>query len=155
MLNKILSLFNKKNDTQSESQEERKPSSKIVDGRIHYEFKCGLKAYQEEMNLEQDQSLAEIILGFDLKSFSLETTSIKDLVDIILKEKALNKILDIILFRSDGSSDCFDLLKNSELQIIFEDFFSLNPTVKDWLMTSGSGLTLLFQILSTENSSKQ
>lgn len=150
MLN-VFSLFGKNGTAQD--QQEIKPSSEIIDGRISYKFQCGIEAFQEELNLEQDEKLTGILLGFDINSFSLETTSIKDLINTLVKEKALNKILDIILLPSGNEKQDYSQLKNSELQTVFSDFFSLNPTVINWLKTIGSGLTSLPQTLSTKSSS--
>ena len=153
MLN-IFSLFGNNKDTNDQTKQEIKPSSEVIDGRISYKFQCGIEAHQEELNLQQDEKLTSVLLGFDLNSFSLENTSIKDLINTLVKEKALNKILEIILHPSGNEKQDYSLLKNSELQTVFSDFFSLNPTALNWLKTIGKGLTSLPQTLSTGTSSK-
>lgn len=133
------------------------PSSEPIDGKIMYTFQNGLVAYQEELNLDQDEKLTGILVGFDLNAFSLEN-SIKDLIETIIKEKALLRVLKIILLPESEQSDLDDSLKglkNSELQKVFNDFFSLNPTVINWLKTIGKDLTSLRQTPSTSNSSTQ
>lgn len=152
MLN-IFSLFGNNKDTNDQTKQEIKPSSGVIDGRISYKFQCGIEAHQEELNLQQDEKLTSVLLGLDLNSFSLENTSIKDLINTLVKEKALNKILDIILHPSGKEKQDYSLLKNSELQTVFSDFFSLNPTALNWLKTIGKGLTSLPQTLSTGTSS--
>lgn len=134
-----------------------KPSSDPVNGRITYNFQNGLKAHQEELDLDQDEKLTEILLGFDLNTFSLDN-SISDLIKSIVKEKALLSVLKIILVPDSEQAipdATFAGIKNSELQNIFNDFFSLNPTVINWLKTIGKGLTSLPQIPSTSSSSTQ
>lgn len=151
MLNNILSKFS----GNGEPAEEMKPSSLPVDGKIRYKFQCGIEAHQEELNLGQDEKLTGILLGFDMNSFSFETTSIKDLINTLVKEKSLTKILEIILIPESNVKPDYSQLKNSELQNVFGDFFSLNPTVINWLRTIGGGLTSLPRTPSTGNSSKQ
>jgi len=149
MLNNLFSLF----ANSGESGKDIKPSVDPINGKIHYSFQCGIKAYQEELNLDQDTEMTDLMLGFDINSFSLEKSSIKDLIDMLLKEKALSKILDIILIQpEDAPYTDYGKLKNSELAKIFSDFFSLNPTAINWLKTIGSGLTSISQTPSTKSS---
>lgn len=147
MLNNIISKLS--------GNSEDKPSSQPINGKIRYTFHCGIEAHQEELNLEQDEKLTGILLGFDVNSFSLETTSIKDLIGVLIKEKSLIKILEIILIPGNNENPDYSQLKNSELNNIFGDFFSLNPTVMNWLKTIGTGLTSLPQTPSTGSSSQQ
>ena len=151
MLDNLLSKFSSNG---GQPAKDMQPSSEPVDGKITYKFQCGIEAHQEELNLDQDEKLTTILLGFDMNSFSFETTSIKDLIGILVKEKSLIKILEIILI-SDNDKPDYSQLKNSELQNVFGDFFSLNPTVINWLKTIGAGLTSLPQTRSTGNSSQQ
>jgi hypothetical protein len=151
MLNNLLSKFSGNGEPAKEIQ----PSSQPVNGKISYKFQCGIEAHQEELNLEQDEKLTGVLLGFDMGSFSLEATSIKDLIGTLVREKSLLKILDIILIPEGSDKPDYAWLKNSELQNVFGDFFSLNPTAINWLKTIGAGLTSLPQTPSTGNSSKQ
>lgn len=144
----IFSIFKNTN-----SSKDIKPSSEILNGRISYKFSNGLECWQEELNLAQDEQLLEIAMSFDIENVSLETSSIKSVIDMLLKENSLIRFLDIVLCRTVSPSqeqaavelqndmELFKSLKNSELYNIVNDFFSLNPTVTDWFKTIGKGLT--------------
>jgi hypothetical protein len=115
------------------SNEDLKPSSEIADGKIEYKFKCGISAYQEELTLGQDERLAEV-LG-SLRISDSEEIKLSDLLGVLVKDKLMNKFLNIILLKKDGTSEETDysLLKNSELRAVVSDFFILNPAVKSLL----------------------
>ncbi|MBV6480205.1 MAG: hypothetical protein HGGPFJEG_03057 [Ignavibacteria bacterium] len=117
MLDKIFSMF----------KEKTAPSKVPVDGKIHYKFKCGFIAWQEELNLQQDEELAKVLLNINI-AYLNENSDIKSLLGLLMQEKILNKVLNIILISNDCSEVNYDLLKNSELEVVFKDFFSLNPT---------------------------
>lgn len=128
-------------------------NTKVKDGRIKYKFKCGIEAYQEELDLRQDELLTEILLELNIETFSFGNTKIKELVNILIKERVLIKVLDIILTTVKDTECDFLKLKNSELEEVFEDFFSLNPTVTNWLRNIGKGLTSSPLIQSISSSS--
>lgn len=142
MLSKIFDKF--------KSTEEFKPSSEPVNGKITYNLQCGT-AYQEELDIEQDEKLTEVLMGFDVNALSFENTTIKDLIQRVVNEKAVHKILSIILFSEDKDFDV-RYIKNSELEMIFSDFFSLNPTAINWLKTIGGALISMSQTKSTSSS---
>lgn len=126
----------------------------MINGRISYKFSNGLECWQEELSLAQDEQLLKIAMSFDIENISLETTSIKSVIDMLLKENSLIKFLDIVLYRPDSANpkelqvelkkdtELFRSLKNSELHNIINDFFLLNPTVKGWFKTLGKDLIL-------------
>ncbi len=142
MLSKIFDKF--------KSTEEFKPSSEPVNGKITYNLQCGT-AHQEELDIEQDEKLTEVLMGFDVNALSFENTTIKDLIQRVVNEKAVYKILSIILFSEDKDFDV-RYIKNSELEMIFSDFFSLNPTAINWLKTIGGALISMSQTKSTSSS---
>lgn len=146
MLNNLFSKFSNQNS------EDLKPSSEVINGCISYDFQCGLKAHQEQINLDQDFRLADILLELNLKDLNFEKTSIIEVISTLFENKIIYKILLVILLPDgDGEIKSEELgkLKNSELQIIFNDFFSLNPTAKDWLKTIGEGLISIQTTRST------
>jgi hypothetical protein len=142
MLSKIFDKF--------KSTEEFKPSSEPVNGKITYNLQCGT-AHQEELDIEQDEKLTEVLMGFDVNALSFENTTIKDLIQRVVNEKAVYKILSIILFSEDKDFDV-RYIKNSELEMIISDFFSLNPTAINWLKTIGGALISMSQTKSTSSS---
>ncbi len=128
-----------------------KPSSPVKDGRISYKFKCGLEAHQEELDVYQDEELIQAISNFDLKNIVEGSAVIKDIINLLLKEDSLNKVLNIIFKTKDVN---YKLLKNSELHSVFSDFFSLNPTAVNWLKTIGGDPTFAKMIRSMSGSGK-
>lgn len=97
-------------------------------GRIKYDFNNGLECYQEELTLKQDDAIIRLIEDFDLDDIKEGNIKIKSLIQFLLKNNALVKALRIILNIPDDLSDEMILtLNNSELQVVFQDFFLLNP----------------------------
>lgn len=128
-----------------------KPSTPVVEGKIHYKFQCGYEAHQEELSLEQDEKLTAILLTLNLSS--LAEISINELITTLTKEKLIPKVLGIILIGKEDND--YSKLKNSELEMVMADFFSLNPTAIAWLKTIGEGLASLKMIPSTSNLPKE
>lgn len=125
--------------------EEPKPSQGPVDGKIKYKFANGLECRQEELTLGQDEKLVEIMMGLELSGVDLENTKLRDIISQLLNENLLYKMLQVVLIiEPEGKEieiDQLRSLKNSELEAVIKDFFSLNPTARDWFRTIGSGLT--------------
>ena len=123
------------------SEEKQKPSSEIKNGKIEYSFKCGIKAYQEELTLEQDEKLADILTAINMSDVA--EMKLTDIFKILVKEKLVNKFLNVVLIQKEkkGKDAEFSGLKNSELQAVVSDFFILNPTVKSLLQTLGAALS--------------
>lgn len=96
-----------------------------------YNFKNGLSCNQEELTLLQDIEITKLLSKIDINS--LADTKIFDLINLITKESFLPVFLNIILQGNEISEDKLLSLKNSELKEIIEDFFTLNPLVKDAL----------------------
>lgn len=149
MLENILQRFNKK---------EIKPSAEVLNGRINYSFLNGLKAYQEQLNLEQDIELSKIfsdLMGVEVSSAVGNPSGfIQDIFKKLNREKRILSILKIILIQEDGSEiqdDKLLSLKNSEIENICMDFFSLNPTLISWLKTIGKEVISMMMMKSTKN----
>ena len=125
--------------------EEPKPSHEPVDGKIRYQFSNGLVCRQEELTLGQDEKLVEILMGLELSGVDLENTKLRDIISQLLNENLLYKMLQVVLIAETADAEItieqLKSLKNSELEAVIRDFFSLNPTARDWFRTIGSGLT--------------
>ncbi len=95
-----------------------------------YKLSIGITATQEELTIEQDYRLMEILsdLGVD-EGKDLLSHSIKDLIVRLIKNDLLSGILNVILTVNTRSEYDWKKLKNSELNQIITDFFSLNPLV--------------------------
>lgn len=86
----------------------------------------------------------ELLSGLGIEDGKvLLNTSIGDIIKKIVENDLVSELLNIILvIDNDTSADRdWSVLKNSELQKVIEDFFSLNPIVLSWLKTIGTGLT--------------
>lgn len=97
-----------------------------------YKFSNGLECYQDELTLEQDIKLTQLFSKIDLQNIA--DVKIIDLIGLISKENIIPDLLKIILMSESGIDETkFMSLKNSELKGVIEDFFTLNPLVKDAL----------------------
>lgn len=140
----------------SSASQDPAPSAEPVDGKIHYKFQNGLQCHQEELSLGQDEQIVGILMGLELSGIDLEKTQLKEIVSQLLNENLLYRMLQIVLI-SEPTGDAIPveslkLLKNSELEAVIKDFFSLNPTAADWFRTIGSGLTSGKTTTDTKNS---
>lgn len=149
MLNNLFSKF-------ASAGKDPEPSSEVVNGRISYSFACGVEAYQEELTLGQDEQLVGVLMGLNISDIDIEKTQIKDVIGKLLSDNVLYKLLQVVLI-IPGSEDKMPVeklkqLRNSELQAVIGDFFSLNPTARDWLKTIGSGLISGQTTTGTSNS---
>lgn len=120
------------------------PSAEVVNGRISYTFANGVNAYQEELTLGQDEELVGIMMSLDIAGIDVEKTKLSEIIGKLVSDQLLYKLLQVVLI-IPGSGDKVSVeqlkqLRNSELQAVIGDFFSLNPTAQDWLKTIGSGL---------------
>ena len=113
-----------------------KPSTEVIGGKINYKFLCGLEAYQEELNLDQTERLTTLLLQIDFANV-IENT-LQEFIQMLSSGKVIQKVLDIILI--GNTENDYTQLKNSELQKVFSDFFSLNPTAVGWLKNIAQGL---------------
>ncbi|HCA42131.1 MAG TPA: hypothetical protein DEP28_02645 [Bacteroidetes bacterium] len=118
----------------------------MSDEQIKKSYDIGNKLFfQEELNLGQDIQLTELLQETSLEEFSnVDNMNVAQLIKLISKENLITKFLRIILFNNEGNSlsdeDCFKI-KNSQLELIINDFFSLNPSVKNLLMSISKALT--------------
>jgi hypothetical protein len=128
----------------SGSSQDPVPSTEPIDGKITYQFQNGLVCYQEELSLGQDEQLVGILMNLELAGTDLENTKLKEIISRLLNDNLLYKMLQVVLISAEEKEiETEDLksLKNSELEAVIKDFFSLNPTARDWFRTIGSGLT--------------
>lgn len=120
------------------------PSAEVVNGRISYTFASGVNAYQEELTLGQDEELVGIMMSLDIAGIDVEKTKLSEIIGKLVSDQLLYKLLQVVLIIPDSgdkvSVEQLRQLRNSELQAVVGDFFSLNPTARDWLKTIGSGL---------------
>jgi hypothetical protein len=138
------------------SEKEPQPSSEVINGRICYSFACGVEAYQEELTLGQDEELVGVLMELDIEGVDLEKTQIKEIIEKLLSDNLLHKLLQVILvipgMEQKIPVEKIKQFRNSELQAVIGDFFSLNPTARDWLKTIGSGLISGQTTTGTSNS---
>lgn len=98
----------------------------------NYKFSNGLECYQDELTLEQDIKLTQLFSKIDLQNIA--DVKIIDLITLISRENIIPDLLRIILLSETVIDETrFMSLKNSELKGVIEDFFILNPLVKDAL----------------------
>lgn len=98
----------------------------------NYKFSNGLDCFQDELTLEQDMKITALFAKVNIQSIT--ETKIIDLLGIITKENLILDFLKIILRSGkEIKEDNLLSLKNSELKEIVEDFFGLNPLVKQVL----------------------
>lgn len=98
--------------------------------RKNYNFKCGIKAYQEELTLKQDIQINNLIKELD-KNLMKDITKIEisQVLNMLFENDLLNKLLNIVLHTENAD---YSELTNSELEQVVNDFFSLNPSLKKW-----------------------
>ncbi|MBK9333841.1 MAG: hypothetical protein IPM96_15900 [Ignavibacteria bacterium] len=109
-----------------------------------YKFSNGITAAQDELNLGQDYKIMSLLSGLGIEDGKeLLDSSIGDIIKKIVENDLVSELLNIILvIDNDTAADRnWSVLKNSELQKVIEDFFSLNPIALSWLKTIGTGLT--------------
>lgn len=103
-----------------------------------YKFSNGVEASQDELTIEQDYKLIDLLSELGIgEGQDLLNTPIKDIIGKLVKNDLLTKLLNIILVIEKGAPD-WQKLKNSELQEVIKDFFTLNPLVLELLKTFGS-----------------
>lgn len=119
-----------------------------------YKFSNGIEATQEELTIEQDYKLMDLLSELGIgEGQELMNTPIKDIIGKLVKNDMLSKLLNIILTEKDKIVDeggntlaglvDWKTLKNSELQEVMTDFFSLNPLVLQLFRGLGSGLGMM------------
>jgi len=119
-------------------------------GRRSYKLVNKIECYQEELTWDQDVEimniLGELKLDEILKKFK-ETNEVEfdQVISLFRTHKALEKFMDVVMtvtYRPPGAEWKF---YNSELRVIFSDFFTLNPESKLMLeiMKLAAGTTLI------------
>ncbi|HAX49690.1 MAG TPA: hypothetical protein PK605_00445 [Ignavibacteria bacterium] len=119
-------------------------------GRREYKLVNKIECYQEELTWDQDievmNILAELKLDEIVKQYKESgDVDLKSVIGIFRNHNCLEKFMDIIMtvtFRPPGANWKF---YNSELRVIFTDFFTLNPESKLMLqiMKLAAGITLM------------
>lgn len=128
-----------------------------------YKFSNGIEASQEELTIEQDYKLMDLLSELGIgEGQELLNTPIKDIIGKLVKNDMLSKLLNIILTAKDKITDeggntpaglvDWKTLKNSELQEVMTDFFSLNPLVLQLFRGLGSGLGMMNTNTTLSNS---
>ena len=128
-----------------------------------YKFSNGIEAWQEELTIEQDYKLMDLLSELGIgEGQELMNTPIKDIIGKLVKNDMLSKLLNIILTAKDKITDeggntpaglvDWKTLKNSELQEVMTDFFSLNPLVLQLFRGLGSGLGMMNTNTTLSNS---
>lgn len=112
-----------------------KPSSEIQDGKIKYEFSTGITAHQEELLVEEGEQLLKV-----LGEVSFEDVTIAGFISHLLSANVMGKLLSVILKTKDKKEVDFGKLKASELWSVINDFFILNPLVRNLLESSAKEL---------------
>lgn len=123
------------------------------------EYKIGnTSVYQDELNAEQDQNIAELFTRLDLGDISdIASLRFDVIIKAIAKFKALSKFLSIILTDKDGNPIPESLagkIKNSQMEGIIKDFFSLNPKVRELLTNLKNALLSMNTISTLQDSEK-
>lgn len=119
-------------------------------GCRRYKLACKIECYQEELTWDQDVKVMDIIslLGIDgiIKNFR-ETGDIQveSVIGIFRDHSVLERFLDVIMHVTYRPPDAKWKLYNSELRVIFTDFFTLNPESKMILeiMKLAAGITVM------------
>lgn len=133
-----------------------------------YTFKCGLTAYQEELDTEQFHLVLELLTSLELNINNpqeLADLSIFKLLSALKKNKNLIGNFLAIILRDENGTPLYSInytnstystnsinLKLSELNEVLSDFFTFNPTVKNWFKNLGKILGTLMSNLTISNS---
>lgn len=121
-----------------------------MEERREYQFKNGLKCYQEELTLAQDIEISQI-----LSKHSEGDDSQTNLIRLFSKQGVVEDLLSVILLSENPIEKAkFLTLKNSELQKVIEDFFSLNENLRKLLTGSGIGQATLNMTSMSSSSDK-
>lgn len=122
--------------------------------RKNYNFKCGIKAYQEECDYAQDKEILALLKSVEigeLKDFG--ELSIAKLIDKIIVNDLIGKLFNIILITEEVCEQNWDKLKRSEVIEVLQDFFTLSPVLQKWFGTGNSVVdTLLASLLKKKDS---
>lgn len=100
-----------------------------------YKLACRIECYQEELTWDQDVEVMNILAGLKLADILKQFKETKEIefdrvVSLFREHGALERFMDIIMtvtYRPPGVKWKF---YNSELRVIFTDFFTLNPESK-------------------------
>lgn len=98
-----------------------------------YKLSTGASCYQTPLTVRKDYQILKLIFGLETGNLqsTLESFTLLDLLNLLLKENIIEKFLGVILTPvgqpfSDGDLD----VTNTELEEILADFFTLNPELQ-------------------------
>lgn len=110
-----------------------------------YTLSIGVTAFQSELTIKRDYRVMKLVKALKLDKMikgakEIQSFSIEDWIDILLDSELIEKFLSEILYDESGMSfghhdkgfeiQKFGELRNSELEEIINDFFTMNPTLK-------------------------
>lgn len=123
--------------------------------RNNYKFSNGIRAYQEELNGEQDFQVADLFTKMEIGDLDMQKLKLKELLGILSNKKELvNQFFNIILFEKNSiTGDANYLtLKNSEMRDVIQDFFTLNPGSRNLLTGILSQAAVMLKTMNSSNS---
>lgn len=111
--------------------------------RYYYKFKCGIRAYQEELTVEQNCKISDIIMNAPIAALEsgMDKMTFKQALEISMKERSTIDVIEVILqpcrcfglaqhkivFKRKLSKGWVNKLKQSEVEEVQRDFFEFNP----------------------------
>lgn len=120
--------------------------------RKNYNFKCGIKAYQEECDYAQDKQILALLKTLEVKD--LNSLTVNDILTKITDDDNLLKFLEIILVtESDVIQGWSHKLKRTEIAEVVDDFFTLSPVLKKWFGTGKFGVASLLGLSPSKKDS--
>lgn len=129
-------------------------------GNIKYKLCNGkLECFQQELTIAEDDAIMRLLENFSFEEVKDGTLQIKTVIAFLVKNKALIKFIRIILHIADDIPDSvITQITNSELQVVINDFFTLNPgaftLLKNLQMLSGISSMMNLKNSMDQNSSK-
>lgn len=134
-----------------------------------YELSIGVTAYQAELTVKRDYRIMKLLKELKLDklvngSKEPEGFTIADYISILTESELIEKFLGEILHDENGMPfghhdknfdvSLFGDLPNRELEVVVEDFFTLNPTVIKLFKSSlfKMGMNTMSSLLSPSGS---
>lgn len=119
-----------------------------------YTFSNGIIASQDELTIEQDFQLMELLMELGLEEGQdILKTPLKNILKILVKNNLVSRFFNIILrIEADHPEANWIKLKNSEVEEVMTDFFSLNPMLSQLLISFGKNPDTLNMSMTSSNS---
>lgn len=133
---------------------------------VSYFFR-GTEYIQTEISTEQAFALGDLLVALDVPGvvdfMSLAHIKIGELIGALVKNRAIPKVLSVLLTRKDGAECTEDEFRKGKaiemvqlVKQVAEDFFTFNPelsiTIRDWLAKIVFGGVALGQVLRSGHS---